>query len=100
MKNVLEFLEESAKRFPDKTAFADENMFLTYSCAVEKAKSAGTYIFKETGFDIVASLRSIFFNFLTIFKNRMTLGGAQGRSVFERFTLREHVFSAGYDIYS
>ena len=31
MKNILEFIENSAARYPDKLAVADENGGLTYS---------------------------------------------------------------------
>lgn len=31
MKNVLEFIERSAERYPDKLAVADENGSVTYS---------------------------------------------------------------------
>lgn len=48
MKNVLEYLELSAERFPDKIAFADENSKITYMEFVDKAKKVGTGIAKRT----------------------------------------------------
>lgn len=47
MKNVLEFLESSAAKFPDKTAFADEKIALTYGELEEKAKCIGTHIAEQ-----------------------------------------------------
>lgn len=40
--NVLEYLENSAKRFPEKTAYADEKISYTYSGLLAEAKSIGT----------------------------------------------------------
>ncbi|MBR3738445.1 MAG: amino acid adenylation domain-containing protein [Eubacterium sp.] len=42
MKNILELLEKSAARFPDKIAFADEKGAETYSELESNAKSIGT----------------------------------------------------------
>lgn len=44
MKNILEFLETDAERFPDKAAFVDENSALTYGGLCERAKRIGTCI--------------------------------------------------------
>lgn len=44
MKSITEYLEQTAKIFPDKTAFRDECSELTYSQLVMKAKSIGTVI--------------------------------------------------------
>ena len=44
IKNVLEYLENSAKKFPDKVAFADETKQMTYAQVLCKARSAGTSI--------------------------------------------------------
>ena len=49
MKNILEFLENDAKRFPDKAAFVDSEETLTYSEALDLSKRIGSYIGK-TGF--------------------------------------------------
>lgn len=42
MKNVLEFLEQAAAAYPDKTAFTDENNELTYLEVLSNAKAIGT----------------------------------------------------------
>ena len=36
--SILDFLEESARKFPDKIAFADENNAITYKEIVKKAR--------------------------------------------------------------
>lgn len=46
--NVLEYLEESVTRFPDKVVFADENSSITYSNLKQYAQSIGTMVLKET----------------------------------------------------
>lgn len=43
-KNVLELLEGSAKRLPDKLALKDENSEMTYSELVSRAKAIGSYL--------------------------------------------------------
>lgn len=42
MYNLLEYLEQSAERFPDKTAFEDVNGSVTYAQLLHRAKAAGT----------------------------------------------------------
>lgn len=42
--NVLDYLERSAARFPDKTAFADRTCQVTYRDLVERAKALGSRI--------------------------------------------------------
>lgn len=42
MKNVLEFLEQAAAAYPNKTAFTDENKCISYSEALSSAKAVGT----------------------------------------------------------
>ena len=49
MKNVLEFIERSAERYPDKLAVADENGGVTYSQLELMAKKIGAWIHKMTG---------------------------------------------------
>ena len=49
MKNVLEHLENSSKRFPNKIAFSDGNNSITYSELVKKSKSVGSALC-ELGF--------------------------------------------------
>ena len=47
VRNVLEMLEHSAARVPDKTALKDEHESLTYKEYEEAAKRAGTYLLKN-----------------------------------------------------
>ena len=47
MKNILEMLEYSAERFPDKYVFRDENTDITYAEFLTTAKSIGTDIAKH-----------------------------------------------------
>lgn len=44
MYNLLEYLEQTAGRFPDKTAFEDVNGAVTYGQLMQRAKAAGTAI--------------------------------------------------------
>lgn len=41
-KNILEYLEESARKFPNKISFADAQEAFTYAALVERAKRIGT----------------------------------------------------------
>ena len=43
--NVLQYLENSAERFPDKIALEDEFGSVTYKEYVSAAKAIGTYIY-------------------------------------------------------
>ena len=43
-RNVLEYLEESAKRFPDKVAYTDENVEITFSEFKNRAQSVAMQI--------------------------------------------------------
>ena len=45
--NVLDYLENSAKNYPDKIAFADDKTNVTYKDLVLKAKCFGTYLAKR-----------------------------------------------------
>lgn len=45
--NVLEYLEDSVKREPEKTAFADQHKSITYQELEEQAKRIASYIFKQ-----------------------------------------------------
>lgn len=42
MKNILEFLENAANRFPDKTAFAEEGRALSYAELLDGAQRVGS----------------------------------------------------------
>ncbi|MDO9155193.1 MAG: AMP-binding protein [Paludibacter sp.] len=46
--NVLEYLEESEKRFPEKVVFENENSSLTYSELKKYAQSIGSMVLNET----------------------------------------------------
>ena len=49
VKNVLEFIERSAERYPDKLAVADENGGITYSQLELMARKIGAWIYTMTG---------------------------------------------------
>lgn len=42
IRNILEYAEETARRFPDKTAFATDKESMAFSQLVQKAKEIGT----------------------------------------------------------
>ena len=46
--HVLQYLEESARRFPEKTALIDETGSITYAAYLRKTASIGTAIAKTT----------------------------------------------------
>lgn len=46
--SVLEYLESSESKFPNKTVFADEKNSITYSELKQHAKKIGTQIFNQT----------------------------------------------------
>ncbi len=48
-KNVLEYLEASAERFPDKTAFGDDKTTLTFAALRDIARRAGTFLAGRIG---------------------------------------------------
>lgn len=45
--NVLEYLEESAERYPEKTAFADPQETLTFSQLLDGARAIGTALVRQ-----------------------------------------------------
>ena len=45
--NVLEYLENTVDRVPDKTAFADEESTLSFIQVSEQAKSIGTELSRQ-----------------------------------------------------
>jgi amino acid adenylation domain-containing protein len=47
--NVLEYLEQSAQKYPNKVVFADEYKQITYAQLLREAKSIGTAIAKKMG---------------------------------------------------
>lgn len=48
--NILEYLERTAERFPEKTAFADEKIALSFQEVQSRAKRIGTYFAKKNMF--------------------------------------------------
>ena len=49
IKNILEYLDASALRFPEKIAFGDEKTSLTFSGLREISRRAGTYLIARVG---------------------------------------------------
>lgn len=48
-KNVLEYLEAAAKRFPDKIVFADSKTEITYAEFMDRAKRVGSGLIRRFG---------------------------------------------------
>lgn len=48
-KNVLEYLEQSAARFPGKTAFADDKASLTFGELLDRARRLGSWLAARVG---------------------------------------------------
>lgn len=46
-RNILEYLESTVQKFPDKTAFANENMGMTFQEVFQVSRSIGTFLAKE-----------------------------------------------------
>ena len=42
--NVLEYLENTVKRVPDKTAYANENMEMTFGEVYHDSRAIGSYL--------------------------------------------------------
>ena len=49
IKNVIEYLEFSARKYPDKVALVDEKAELTFSQVLENAKKIAQYITEQCG---------------------------------------------------
>ena len=47
LTNVLEYLEQTVTRLPDKTAFANEEMGLSFSQVYTQARAIGSFLHKE-----------------------------------------------------
>lgn len=47
--NILEYLENSVRKYPDKVALADDNSRITYKEYEQYAKAIGSYILKAKG---------------------------------------------------
>lgn len=70
-KNILEYLEASARRYPDKTAFAEETRSCTFRQLEERSRSVGSAlkaradqrfpipVFMEKGVDTIAAFMGI-----------------------------------------
>lgn len=48
-RNILYFLEQSAEKNPDKVAYFDENITLTYAEVLKRSKAVGTKLIKKLG---------------------------------------------------
>ena len=48
LKNVLDYLDISVEKYPDKTAVADQNNSYTYTELQDKAKRAGACVLAVT----------------------------------------------------
>lgn len=47
LTNILEYLEASAEKYPDKTAYADDNSSLTFGELLGEAKAIGSFIIRN-----------------------------------------------------
>lgn len=47
-KNVLEYLERTVQRLPEKTAFVDENESISFRRLTDEARSMGTFLARQT----------------------------------------------------
>ncbi len=47
MKSIIEYLEQSAEKYPDKTAFADETTACTFKELKERARRVGSFLAQE-----------------------------------------------------
>jgi len=45
--NVLEYLESTVKRFPDKIAFANEKTGITFKEVYDQGRAVGTFLYKQ-----------------------------------------------------
>ena len=48
-RNVLEYLDASARRVPDKIAFADDQTSVTFGALSRQAQGLGTWLARHTG---------------------------------------------------
>lgn len=56
IENILEYLEQTAARVPDRTAFYDDSHSITYAQMLAKAKSMGSYLADKVPTDGVVAL--------------------------------------------
>ena len=58
MRNILEYLENTAQRFPQRPAFSDDEKTLTFEEFHAKAKAVGSFLLsKDTTRERVLDLR-------------------------------------------
>ena len=48
-RNILEYLEESGRRFPDKIVFADDKSAVTYGELIRQAQFLGACLLEHKG---------------------------------------------------
>ena len=65
MKNILEYLERSARRFPDRISFADPEKEVTYAGLLARARRIGTAVarLKEYGYIDDLAYAKLFFEY-------------------------------------
>ena len=51
MKNVLEWLEATVEKYPDKTAFSDTESSITFAQVYDIARNTGAYLIEKLGVD-------------------------------------------------
>jgi len=49
LTSLLDYLEHTSQRYPEKTAFADENESITFAQLKELGQRLGTHIYRQTG---------------------------------------------------
>src|SRR5690554_1196636 len=45
--NILQYLEETVKKFPNKVAFADEDFSLSFTELFDRSRSIGSYLISQ-----------------------------------------------------
>ena len=51
MKNVLEWLEATVEKYPDKPAFSDTESSITFRQVYDIARNTGAYLVEQLGVD-------------------------------------------------
>lgn len=51
MKNVLEWLEATVAKYPDKPAFSDTECSITFAQVYDIARNTGAYLIEQLGVD-------------------------------------------------
>ena len=51
MKNVLEWLEATVEKYPDKPAFSDTECSITFAQVYDIARNTGAYLIEQLGVD-------------------------------------------------